>query len=323
MRICSLLPSGTEILFALDLGDDVIGITDLCDYPPEAKTRRVVSHSLIDPAHLSSAQVEIKMQQILTAGKSPFLLDKDWFHREKPDLILTQDLCYVCDVDASEVMDAVSLLQPPPQILILSPKTLSDIFENVNRVGDAAGATAKAEELTKNLHDRVSAVANKVYTVPYKPRVLSLEGIDPLVAGGHWLPEMKVLAGGRDELFISGCPAQRIGWDTVLEYDPETLIIDPCSSDVRRGLKETSWLVEQEGWWKLTAVKAGEVYVIDHAYYSTPGPRIVMGLEILAQSLHPELFTGMIPPGVVVKMDPIAGRDSSPEKIASYFHPYP
>ena len=323
MRICSLLPSGTEILFALGMGDDVIGITDLCDYPPEVKTKRVVRRSLVDPAHLSSAQVEIEMQQILRAGKSPFFLNKDWLRREKPDLILTQDLCYFCDVDANEVMDAVNLLEPSPQILVLSPKTLSDIFENVKRVGEAAGAIATAEELTKQLHDRVGDVANKADTVSYKPRVLSLEGINPLLTGGHWLPEMKMLAGGRDELFSSGCPAQRISWETVLKYDPEVLINAPCSSDVSRGLNETSWLVGQEGWWNLTAVKTGDVYIIDHVYYSTPGPRIVIGLEILAQILHPELFPGMLPPGTVVKLDTVAARDSSPEKIASYFNPHP
>ncbi len=323
MKICSLLPSGTEIVFALGLGDQLIGVTDICDYPPEATKKRVVSRSLVDPAHLSSAEVERRMQEILRAGKSPFVLDADWLQAEKPDLILTQDLCFICDVDASEVLGASRLLNPRPEVLILSPRTFSDIFENLKRVGGAAGAEAKAEEVTQALQERVSAVASKAATALYRPRVLSLEGIGPLVAGGHWLPEMKWLAGGRDELFSPGCPAQRIGWETVVRYAPEVLVIALCSSSVCRSLKEASWLVRQEGWWELPAVERGEVYVIDHVYYSRPGPRSVKGLEILAQILHAELFTGMIPPDTVVKLDTVAARRCPPERIASCFLPYP
>jgi len=323
VKICSLLPSGTEIVFALGLGDQVIGVTDICDYPAEATKKRVISRSLVDPAHLSSAEVERRMQEILRAGKSPFVLDADWLQAEKPDLILTQDLCFICDVDASEVLDASRLLNPRPQILILSPKTLYDIFENIKRVGEAAGAMARAEQLTLELQERVSAVADKAATALHKRRVLSLEGIDPLVAGGHWLPEMKWLAGGRDELFSPGCPAQRIGWETVLRYAPEVLVIALCSSSIRRNLREASWLVRQEAWGELPAVEKGEVYVVDHVYYSRPGPRNVKGLEILAQILHPELFTGMIPPDTVVKLDPLAAKGCRPERFGSCFLPYP
>ncbi|MDA2932957.1 ABC transporter substrate-binding protein [Acidobacteria bacterium AH-259-D05] len=323
MKICSLLPSGTEILFALGLGEQVVGVTDLCNYPPEAKKKRVVCRSRVDPTHLSSAEVERRIQQILQAGESPFLLDANWLRTEQPELILTQDLCYVCDLDASQLMELSSLLRPQPQILILSPKTLSDIFDNTKKVGEATGALAKAEELVKELRERVDAVASKAAAASYKPRVLSLEGIDPLVAGGHWLPEMKVLAGGRDGLFSPGCPAQRIAWKTVLNSAAEVLVIDLCSSDIGRSLREISSLVRKEGWWELPAVEKGEVYAIDHVYYSTPGPRVVKGLEILAQVLHPELFTGMIPPDTAVKLDPLAARGCPDDKVASHFYPYP
>lgn len=323
MKICSLLPSATEILFALTLGDQVVGVTDNCDYPPEAKTRRVVSRSLIDPAPLSSAEVERRMQEILKDGGAPFVLDTEWIRKEKRDLVVTQDLCSICDVDAGEVMQASRLLPVPPEVLILSPRRLSDIFADVKKVGEAAAASARAEGLINTLRARVDAVARTAATAPRRPRVLSLEGIDPLAAGGGWLPEIKVLAGGRDELFSPGCPARRFGWETVADYAPEVLVIALCSSAVSRSLKELGWLARQEGWWELPAVRTGQVYVIDHVYYSRPGPRIVEGLEILAQILHPELFAGLVPPDTIVKMDPVAARGCPPEQIASSFHPYP
>jgi iron complex transport system substrate-binding protein len=321
-KICSLLPSGTEILFALGLGDQVIGVSDTCDYPPEAKSKRILSRSLVDPSNLSSAEVEEKMQEILQRGRSPFIIEIDSLSSEKPDLIVTQDVCYVCDVNAKDVIDLTRLFEPPPEVMVLSSRTLSDVFENIKRLGEATDRREKAEELTKDLRNRINVVAEKTASCTYKPRVLSLEGVNPLVTGGNWLPEMKLLAGGIDGLFTPGCPSKRISWDDVLIYSPQVLVIALCSSSIGRSLKEMTWLVKQDGWWKLPAVEKGEVYVIDHAYFSTPGPRLVDGVEILAQILHPDLFSDMIPKDAVVKIEGNRPIGCQPDKIGSYFHPY-
>lgn len=323
MKICSLLPSGTEILFALGLDDKIAGVTDLCDYPPEAGGKPVVSRSLIDTSRLSSAEVNARMQELLIAGKSPYELDIAWLHQEKPDLILTQDTCYICDVDASEVAQAVRGIQPAPQVLVLSPKTISDIFDTITSIGASAGVIDRAVELVAGLNNRVREVAEVAATASYRPRVVSIEGTDPLVAGGHWIPELKLLAGGRDDLFSPGCPAERLNWATIRSYDPELLLITPCSSNLDRSLKELSCLVERDGWWELTAVQSGQVYIIDHVYFSRPGPRIVDGLEIMAHIIHPDLFTNLIPPDTVLKLNRPSQGPCASEDIIDYFQPFP
>ena len=331
MKICSLLPSGTEIAFALGLGEQVVGVTDLCDYPSEAKTKYVVSRSLVDSSVLTSVEVEQKMKEFSAAGKSTYEVDTKWLYKENPDLILTQDVCYICDVDVNQVLSAIAAFRVQPRVLVLSPRTLSEIFTSIREVGEAAVVRANADELVSQLQSRVDVVASKVAGAAYRPRVFSLEGVDPLVAGGHWIPEMKVLAGGRDEMFSPGCPALRLSWDQVLSYDPEMLFLNLCSSDLRRSLREVHWLARQEGWWDLLAVGTGQVYMIDHIYYSRPGPRVVRGIEILAQIIHPEIFAGLIPPDTVLKLDPSAAlragssasRGCAPEELASYFYPYP
>ena len=323
MKICSLLPSGTEILFALGLGDDVAGVTDLCDYPLEATGKPVISRSLIDTSRLSSAVVNAKMQELLLAGQSPYQLDIAWLHHEKPDLILTQDTCYICDVDASEVAKAVRGIQPTPQVLVLSPRTISEIFDTITSIGVKAGVINRADELIAALNYRVREIAEIAATASYRPRVVSIEGTDPLVAGGHWIPELKLLAGGRDDLFSPGCPAERLDWETIQRYDPEILVITPCSSNLDRSLKEVSYLVKQDGWWKLTAVQSGQVYIIDHVYFSRPGPRIVEGLEIMAQIIHPDLFTDQIPPHTALKLNLPSQGSCSPVDMIHYFQPFP
>ena len=296
MKICSLLPSGTEIAYALGLGDQVVGVTDLCDYPPEAKSKHVVSRGLVDSSVLTSAEVEQKMKELAAAGESTFEIDTDWLYRESPDLILTQDLCYVCDVDSSQVFEAVGGFRTQPKVLVLSPRTVSEVFTSIMEVGQAAGVSAEAHQLVELLRARVEKVEREASTAGYSPKVFSLEGVDPLVAGGHWIPEMKVLAGGRDEMFSPGCPALRLSWDHVLNYDPEFLFLTLCSSGLERSLREVHWLERQEGWWDLLAVRTGQVYMIDHVYYSRPGPRIVPRIVEGIEILPPRLFIPKVLP---------------------------
>jgi iron complex transport system substrate-binding protein len=324
VKICSLLPSGTEIVFALGLGDSLIGVSDFCDYPLEASRKPVISRSRVDTAVLSSAEVEAKMRAILAAGESPFHIDAAALRQNPPDLVLTQDTCAICDAAADDVQRAIDGIQPPPEVLVLSPRTVGDILASIITVGKAAGALDLARSLVASLERRIGAVTSSVAQASQRPRLMSLEGVNPLVAGGHWIPELKTLAGGRDDLFSPGCPAQRLEWSTIRDYNPEVLLITPCSSGLERALREISSLAEQDGWWDLQAVHRRDVYVIDHVYFSRPGPRVVDGLEIVAQLVHPACFaTDMIPDDAVLKLTLEAGCTCAPAALPDHFQPYP
>ena len=323
VNICSLLPSGTEIVYALGLGEQLAGVSDLCDYPPEALDKPVISRSRIDTATLSSAEVEAAMRAIMARGESPFEIDAEALRQNPPDLVLTQDTCAICDADADVVRRALDGIQPAPELLVLSPRTVAEIFESFIAVGASAGAADRAHALVKRLNQRVQDVSAAVAHVAYRPRLMSLEGINPLVAGGHWIPELKILAGGQDDLFSPGCAAQRLDWATVRDYDPDMLLITPCSSDLGRSLRELDHLAAQDGWWELQAVRSCQVYVIDHVYFSRPGPRLIDGLELLAQIVHPECFSGMIPDGAVLKLGLAAGQTCEATALADAFEPYP
>ena len=323
MRICSLLPSGTEILFALGLQDQIIGVTDLCDYPPGAANIRVVSRSRIDPSIMSSEEVEAEMHRILSSGESPYDLDVDWLQAAAPDLVITQDLCYFCEIDVGAVRRAVEPIPAPPAVLNLNPRTLDEILDSFLEVGAACGASDGARLLVSDLKQRVDTVARKIHRAPSLPAVFSIEGVNPLVIGGHWVTDLLIRAGGLlPERFSPGCPAGRISWDEIVAARPDKLYIDLCSSDLGRSVREIPWLAAQPGWSDLPAVRFGEVYLIDHSTLSRPGPRVVDGLELLAQLTHPNLFADHIPPDTVLKLDP-SRAPSDPELIGQAFQPWP
>ncbi len=323
MRICSLLPSGTEILFALGLQDQIIGVTDLCDYPPEAATIRVVCRSRIDPSVMSSEEVEAEMHRILSSGESPYELDVDWLQAAAPDLVITQDLCYFCEIDAGTVQRAVEPIPAPPTVLNLNPRTLDEILDSFLEVGAACAVPGPARLLVSDLKARIDAVARQVNGARFRPAVFSVEGVNPLVIGGHWVTDLLARAGGRlPERFVPGCPAERILWEDILAARPEKLYIDLCSSDLSRSVREIPWLAAQSGWSDLPAVRSGEVYLIDHSTLSRPGPRVVDGLELLAQLTHPDLFEGHIPPDTVLKLD-LNAAHSDLDLIGDAFKPWP
>jgi iron complex transport system substrate-binding protein len=322
LKICSLLPSGTEILFALGLGDQIAGVSDLCDFPVEARSKPVVSRSKVDPSVLSSDEVEAAMVDLLTRGENPFELDQEWLARESPDVILTQDLCHVCEVDAGQVTGVVACMEVQPQVVVLQPRTFPEVLESFIQVGRACGAEDRAAEEVAAMQARVHAIQDRLPPVMGRPRVFSLEGINPLVVGGHWIPDMLDLAGGKQELLASGCAAKRLDWDEILNYSPDKLFVDLCSSDLARNLREAPWLECQEGWRNMSAVKNGEVYLIDHSYFSRPGPRIIEGLEILAELTHPELFAGLVPDRAVVKLDGQRYAGLPDGRLVECFIPY-
>ena len=323
MKICSLLPSGTEILFALGLGDQVAGVSDLCNFPVGTQGKPVVSRSKVDPSVLSSEEVEAAMTTLLSNGENPYELDQEWLAKESPDVILTQDLCHVCEVDAGQVTGLVAGMDIQPHIVVLQPRTFEGILDSILEVGRACEVEDQANLVVAAMRQRDQAIQDKLASVMWRPRVFSLEGINPLVVGGHWIPDMLRLAGGNQDMFAPGCGAERLDWDVVRKYDPDKLFIDLCSSDLARNLREAPWLEMQSGWRDLSSVRNGEVYLIDHSYFSRPGPRTIDGLELLAGLIHPELFFDLVPRGSVVKLDRKLYTNHSDGDIGTCFRPYP
>jgi iron complex transport system substrate-binding protein len=295
MRICSLLPGATEIVYLLGLGDSVVGVTHECDYPAEAKQKRVVVRSAIDPNRMSSQDIDRRVGELLQAGKGLYTIDEQALHEVAPDLILTQGLCDVCALDFTEVAKAAERLAHAPTIVSLNPHSLTDVLDDVLRVGAATGRDDAAEELVQALRGRIERVG--LNAPNYRPRVVCLEWFDPIYVAGHWVPEMVTLAGGDDILGQSGEPSFKVQWRSVIAANPDVLLLMPCGFDVRRAVKEATPLRALPGWNELSAVKHANVYALNgSAYFSRPGPRLVNGLEILARIIHPQPVASPLPP---------------------------
>jgi ABC-type Fe3+-hydroxamate transport system substrate-binding protein len=328
--VVSLLPAATEVLFALGVEPPrLAGVSDLCDYPPHARAAsRVVSRSRVDIATLSSTEVGAAMRLLAERREPAFALDAPWLAAAAPDVVVTQDLCTAGgDVAASVVARALTeagLLgaSSDTAVLVLRPRTLGEALEAVAHLGSACGAAPAAAALTEALQARLRAVAAAVAPAPRRPRILSLEGLRPLVAGGHWLPEMKALAGGADELQEAGAAAERLRWETVLQYAPDVLLVLPCNPSLERTLGEVGLLAAQPGFWALQAVKSNQVYILDHARFSRPGPRLVDGVEALARILHPDLVTTPLPAGAAMRLCLPPNTRCRPHQLRQYFQPF-
>ncbi len=292
MRICSLLPSATEIAFALGLGDDVVGVTHECDYPHEARQKPIVVRSLIDANPMSSAEIDGWVSERLRGNPSLYGIDEVKFREAAPDLILTQELCEVCAVDYNEVAAAAKSLKEPATILALSPHCLTDVLRDIERVGAVTARADAARALVQRSHERIERVRQTAARSNTRPRVACLEWFDPVYAAGHWVPEMVELAGGFDVLGRREEPSARVEWTQVLDSVPEIIVLMPCGFELRRTIQESAVLRKLPGWNHLPAVKNGHVYGVNgSAFFSRPGPRLVDGLEILARIIHPEIFS--------------------------------
>lgn len=291
MRICSLLPSATEIVYALGLGDALVAVTHECDHPAEAATRPRITRSAIDPATLTSAQIDALVTEHLHDHRGIYQIDRGLLERLNPDLILTQELCDVCAVSYDEVQQAARALYGERQILSLEPTTLDGVLETVLVVGRATGTEARAEAVVEDLRGRITRVRARTAAVTRRPRVACVEWLDPPFAGGHWVPEMVAAAGGEDVLGTAGERSRRLTWDELLAAEPQVVILMPCGFGVERALDEYRRAAVAPGWVETPAVRAGQVWAVDaSAHFSRPGPRLVDGLETLAAVLHPELF---------------------------------
>jgi len=285
-----LLPSATEIVFALGEGDSLVGVTHECDYPSEASQIPKVTRSSI-PGGISSREIDSAVSQALDGTGTLYELNIPLLEELRPDLILTQRLCDVCAVSYDRVQEAAKNLESHPAVLNLEPRSLNDILNDVLLVGKIIGCEAAANALRDSLLLRINAVRHKRETLSDRPRVFAMEWVDPPYCGGHWMKELVEIAGGQDDLAVLHRPSGRIEWKRALDFAPEVIVLTCCGFNLERGGREGKVLAEFDGALSLPAFKTGRIYATDgSAYFSRPGPRIVDSLEILAHLIHPDLF---------------------------------
>ena len=290
-RIVSFLPSATEMACALGLGDQLVGITHECDYPPEVQGKPIVVRNVLPIETMSQPEIDAAVTQRMRDGLSLYQVDEKLLQELAPDMIITQDLCQVCAPSGNEVTQALNLLPKKPQILWLTPKSLEGIFENLRELGQASGRVKEAEELIASGRARLEKLADATRNLSQRPRVFCMEWLDPVYCSGHWMPEMVEIAGGVDALARKGTDSVRIPWEDVLKWSPEVLIITPCGFNLDKVIELTPQLFSNPGWSELPAVRNDHVYAVDaNSYFARPGPRVVDGTELLAHLFHPDLF---------------------------------
>jgi iron complex transport system substrate-binding protein len=297
VRIASLVPSATEALFALGLGDSVVAVTHECDYPDAATELPHLTRSVI-PEGLSAAEIDRAVRERTERGEAIYELDADELKELEPDLIVTQAVCEVCAVSFEDVTKVAAEMDPQPEVLSLDPTTLGEVIADLRRLGEAAHAHEEAEELIAELGGRLDAIASAVADADDHPTVLALEWLDPAYVGGHWTPQMIEHAGGIDLLGFAGEKSRVAEWAEIAATAPKVVIAMPCGYDADRAAREA---YEQAD--RLAALNADRIVAVDAAaYFSRPGPRLIDGVELLAHILHPELVSAP-PAGRMIELD--------------------
>jgi iron complex transport system substrate-binding protein len=291
VKIVSLLPSATEIVYALGLGDDLMAVTDECDYPEEATKKPVVSRSALPGGRpLSAREIDDAVRERMGQQQPLYLLDRALIQRIQPDVILAQDLCRVCAVPSGQVEDALQDLGVDAKVLSLDPNTLDDVIESIVVAGRMLEREDRARELADSLRARVDAVRRTSLRLP-SIRVLAVEWSDPPFAGGHWVPDMIEVAGGTNLVTAKGEPSRRMTWREAADATPEVVVFMPCGYYLEEAEEEAHRLYDSPDFAATPAAREGAVYAVDaSAYFSRPGPRIVDGLEIMAWAIHPDAF---------------------------------
>ena len=294
-RIVSLLPGATEIVCLLGLGDALVGVTHECDFPDDVKRLPRVVRSSFDPSGLSQHEIDARVRVAVERGEPLYTIDADLLVALRPELVLTQELCDVCAISSAAAQRAIARVEPAPEVLSLHPHSLDQVIGDIERIGVAAGAGTRATRESTLLRERLASVEQAVSTRPRR-RAAILEWLDPLMASGHWVGDMLRCAGGEDVLGVEGGPSVRVAWEEIRDRDPEVLILAPCGFGVERAIADARALESLPGWKTLQAVRAGEVHAMDgNAHTSRPGPRLVEGVEILAEILHPDVFPAREP----------------------------
>lgn len=302
MRIVSLLPAATEIVCALGLEEQLVGVSHECDFPRSVRDLPKVTRSLI-PASAPSGEIDRLVRERLSAQSALYSLDVAALEELEPDLIVTQALCDVCAVAQDQVEAAACALPRAPRVVNLEPQSLGEVLAAVRQVARATETLALGEQVIRELRARIDTVRERSERLTTRPRVALIEWLDPPFSCGHWNPELVRLAGGVEGLGREGARSRTLIWDEVIAWQPEVVVIAGCGLDVDRTLGDLPLLQSVAGWRDLPAVQSGRVYVSDGAqYFSRPGPRLVDSLEILAHALHPDLhpLPNGLPPALCV-----------------------
>jgi iron complex transport system substrate-binding protein len=291
LKIASLLPSTTEIVCALGLEKNLVGITHECDFPPAIADKPHLTASRISHETMSSREIDHAVRSNLDGHGSIYDLDEKLLEQLKPDLILTQELCEVCAVSYKTVQKAAKIFVADAKVVSLEPNTIADIFDNIKTVGELCGVSEMAEKVVANLQNRLDGVRSKTEKLENRPKVFMLEWLEPPFAPGHWTPEQVEIAGGNCLLGKAGEKSQTTTYEAIFESKPEILVLIPCgyyTQDILRQLELTKFPAD---WRELPAVKNNNVWALDaSAYFSRPAPRVVDGAEILAKIFHAEIF---------------------------------
>lgn len=295
MRIVSLVPHATELLFALGLGDDVVAVTHECDFPLEVLELPRVTRDVL-PAGLGAAEIDAAVRERTQQGKAIYELDEDRLEELEPDLIVTQELCAVCAVSYDDVVEVAGRLATAPRVVSLDPKTLGEAMGDIRTIAQATGVRDAALELVTRQRARIDAVRRAVKDAD-PVRVAAIEWLDPVFVAGHWTPQIIELAGGADVLGFAGEHSEQSTWETVAAARPEVVVVMPCGYDAERSREEALRYAAE-----LRGIGARRIVAVDAAaYFSRPGPRLVDGLELMAHVLHPDLVPEA--PGAVYEID--------------------
>ena len=304
MRVVSLLPAATEIVAAVGMLDQLVGVSHECDHPAEVQAKPRVTRCAIHGGALASEAADRWVSDTLAANGTLYSMDEALIRQLQPDVVITQRLCDVCAVGYESVTAFAATLPGPPQVINLDPSSVRDVLRDIETVGAALGVPERAAAVIAGLEARIVAVRVGAAGAP-RPRCVVLEWIAPPYRSGHWTPELVAIAGGTEPLGRLGEDAARVPWEAVAAAAPEVLVLACCGYDLARTAVDLPLLPTRPGWQELPAVRAGQVYAVDgSAYLSRPGPRLVDSLEILAEILHPELFAGRFPARAVRRLAP-------------------
>ena len=292
MRICSLVPAATEIIFSLGLGDRVVGVTHECDWPPEATARPAVTASLLESGDLASVDIDRAVAEAARNGMPLYGIDAERWAEIDADVVVAQELCDVCAVSRRDVDGLVEARSLEVEVIEVSPTTLEGILASVIGLGVRLDAEGAADELAHGMRARLERVSSALADVETSPRVFVSEWLEPPYAAGHWVPDMVALAGGTEVAGLSGEPSHRMRWSDVAALEPDVVVLAPCGFDLDRTLSEVVTLDLSAHLLGTPARRDSKVFAVDaNAYFSRPGPRIVDGVELLAYLIHPEAYS--------------------------------
>ena len=289
MRIVSLLPSATEILFALGFDREIVGVSHECDFPEQTRTKKVVIHSRIPP-DASPSEIDRIVREYVSRGESLYAVDAQGLEELAPDLIVTQDLCHVCAASPDDLAAALARFSARPEVLCLNPQDLGDVWRDILWVGEETCHGRAAEALLEQIGERLARLETSVAQTSERPRVAFLEWLQPFYVGGHWVPEMIALAGGHDVLGHVRTPSFRVTLEEIIAAAPEIILVANCGYSAQQARDEYLTMPHSEEWNAVPAVRNSRVFALEaNHYFSRPGPRLIAGIEALAHLFHPAI----------------------------------